>query len=249
MPTELAKVSSQSYDEEPIFSSSEWLSYFRNNKSLHPIAILPDHIEMETCLRKSIIKSLQRFQIGETGDGKHLRKFAASQNDDAYSECIDLFIKEEQSHGRVLAEVIRALDGTLINWHWTDAVFVLFRRILGLKTEIFMLLIAEVIGKCFYKAIADKIEHEQLKEIFSLIVLDEIAHLSFHSQFLSIQFRDSSWSFKTLVNYLWTLLFHSACLAFVLDHKDALQNLGISSAEFTQRCARDFHRSAACIFH
>lgn len=234
--------------EEIIFSPKEWLSYYQHNKSLRMLVQLPDEIAIDDELRIPLIKSLQRFQIGETGDGKHLKKFAKKIGDPDYMQCIDLFIKEEQAHGQTLAEVIRSLDGNLITWHWTDLVFILLRRMLGLKTEIFILLIAEVVGKCFYKAVADKIKNEKLREIFSLIVLDEIAHLSFHSQFLFTQLKSKSTFKKALVHYVWSVIFYTACFVFVLDHGKTLNALGLSSAEFIERCSREFNRSAICVF-
>src|SRR5262249_4075085 len=89
-------------------------------------------------LRGPLINSLQRFQIGETGEGKHLRKHARTLNDPMYEECIDLFIKEEQFHARVLAQMIQSLDGTLLTWHWTDLAFIGLRRVMHLKTEVFI---------------------------------------------------------------------------------------------------------------
>ena len=230
------------------FDSKAWLCYFLSNKSVRPLVRLPQEIKMEDALREPLIASLQRFQIGETGEGKHIKKFAKQLGDEAYSDCVDLFIKEEQGHGQILAEVIRALDGTLLTWHWSDLVFIFLRRILGLKTEIFILLIAEVVGKCFYKCIADKIEDDQLNEVFSLIVLDEIAHLQFHSHFLATQMRGISWSLQAIVHYVWSIIFYTACFAFVVDHRKALCALGVPAAEFIERCSREFQRSASIVF-
>lgn len=234
--------------EDNLFRSKEWLSYFRHNNSLRPFVKLPDEIEIDPALREPLVRSLQRFQIGETGDGKHLKRFAARMGDADYGECIDLFIKEEQGHGQVLAEVIRSLNGTLITWHWTDLVFILLRRMLGLKTEIFILLIAEVVGKCFYKAVADKVNNDLIRDVFSLIVLDEIAHLSFHSQFLFTQLKSKSFVKKAVVHYAWSAIFYTACFVFILDHRKTLSALGLTPAEFVERCSREFNRSAVSVF-
>lgn len=243
-----ADSSTVSEEIDSSFNSGEWLSYFRTNKSIRTIVNLPDEIALDLDLKKCLIKSLQKFQIGETGDGRHLKKYARRLGDEAYNECVDLFIREEQGHGRILAEVIRALDGTLLTWHWTDLVFIFLRRILGLKTEVFILLIAEVVGKCFYKCIADKIEDRNLREVFALIVLDEIAHLQFHSQFLSMQMSNKTWLMKFIVHYVWMQIFFAALFVFIADHRKSLDALSVSSAEFVERCSREFHRSASTVF-
>ncbi|MBY0548589.1 MAG: hypothetical protein K2W95_15065 [Candidatus Obscuribacterales bacterium] len=230
------------------FDSAKWLSYFIANKRTRPIFSLPPDLELDEQIKLPLIRSLQRFQIGETGDGKHLRKFASRANDADYSRCVDLFIREEQSHGQLLGEVVLSLGGTLLTWHWTDVAFIFLRRILGLKTEILILQIAEIIGKCFYKCVADKVENETLREVFSVIVLDEIAHMHFHSEFLAKQLGTLSWMTRVVVHYAWCVIFNTACFVFILDHKASLDALGISSSEFVARCSKEFHRSARIAF-
>jgi hypothetical protein len=47
---------------------------------------------------------------------------------------------------------------------------------------------------------------------------------------------------------MWCLLFQTALLVFVLDHKGALQALNVSPCEFVARCSREFHRCAVLMF-
>jgi hypothetical protein len=226
------------------FNANHWLYYFRENHKVRPTIKLPDGLVVDAALQQPLIRSLQRFQIGETGDGRHLRSFAVQLCDPTYALCVDMFVKEEQNHAQILAQVISAMNGTLLSWHWSDIAFVWLRRLLGLKTELFILLIAEVIGKCFYKCVADKVDNKLLEDVFSLIVLDEIAHLEFHTTFLSDQLRNTSWMFKMMVHYMWCLLFYTACFIFVLDHRSTLGALGVSNAEFIGKCSTLFQRSA-----
>ncbi len=231
------------------FSTERWLKYFEENREIQSSISLPGKISIEPRLSIPLIRSIQRFQIGETGDGRHLKKFARKSGDAAYLQCIDLFIQEEQSHGQILAEIIRAMGGSLISWHWSDFVFICLRRMLGLKTEIFIILIAEVIGKCFYKSVADHVEDDLMSNAFALIVCDEIAHLRFHAEFLQQRMDKYSWSQKALVHYAWSLIFYSACFVFVLDHKAALKALGVSSADFTSSCSHEFQRTTRWVFN
>lgn len=226
------------------FNSKKWLDYFEENKRTRPVFDLSQDFVIEEPLRAPLIRSLQRFQIGETGDGKHLRKYAEKVNDATYSQCVNLFIREEQVHGQILAEVILSANGSLLSWHWTDVAFILLRRMLGLKTEILILLIAEVIGKVFYKCVADKIGNEKLSEVFAVIVIDEIAHLQFHSEFLSFKFERHSWLIRCVTHYIWCLIFQTACFVFVVDHRKALEALGVNPALFIAMCSKEFQRSA-----
>ncbi len=230
------------------FDSLRWLKYFIDNRSTQSAITLPEQVYLQESLRVPLIKSIQKFQIGETGDGKHLRKYAKQTANPVYLECMDLFIKEEQTHGQVLAEVLRSLDATVLNWHWTDLAFIALRRLFGLKTELFIILIAEVIGKCFYKCVSDNVGDDRLSNVFAVIVCDEIAHLRFHCEFLADQMQSYPAQMKNAIHFFWGLLSSTACAVFVLDHKNALKALNVSGQEFRDICRKEFERSAKLAF-
>jgi len=232
------------HNDNPPFSSAHWLSYFQDNKSSRTVITLPQELAVPQSTRLPLIRSLQRFQIGETGEGKHLRKYASRLNDAQYEECIDLFIKEEQFHARVLAQIIAALDGTLLSWHWTDLAFIVLRRTLGIKTEILILLIAEIIGKCFYRVCADGLKDRMLSDAFSLIVLDEIGHLEFHCNFLGSRLAPLPRPLRRCVFWVWRLIFYVACFVFIADHRATLKALNVTPGKFMADCATTYRRAA-----
>jgi len=229
---------------ERSFSSAEWLLYFQNNKRDRVDLKFENDSWIPLAVRVPLIRSLQRFQIGETGEGKHLRKYARRTNDPKYVECIDLFIKEEQYHALVLAQMIQSMDGVLLTWHWSNLAFIGLRRMLGLKTELFILLIAEIIGKCFYNACAGSLENPRMRDAFSLIVLDEIAHLEFHCEFLHDQMKPFSHAIRQACYLVWSVLFLAACLVFIADHIRAFKAINISPRDFLNDCSNTFRRSA-----
>lgn len=230
--------------KEP-FNSEGWLEYFRDSQKIRSVIRISDAIELDEAVQKPLMRSLQRFHIGETGEGHHLLKHAKRRKDSAYNKCIDLFIKEEQSHALVLAQIIVALNGTLLRWHWTDIAFTGLRRILGLKTEIMVLLIAEIIGKTFYQLVAEKIDNALLSNVLSLVVLDEIAHIQFLTEFLDGQLSNRNALLRKTVHYIWCTTFYASCFVFVTDHREVLSALGITRDDFINRSAKLFHRSAS----
>ncbi len=42
------------------------------------------------------------------------------------------------------------MDGRLLSYHWSDIAFVAIRRLMGLKLELMVLLVAEMIARCYY---------------------------------------------------------------------------------------------------
>jgi hypothetical protein len=227
------------------FSSATWFAYFEQNKASKVTINFPNNIVLQNDLRTPLIRSLQRFQIGETGEGKHLRSYAKNMHDEIYERCIDLFIKEEQSHARILAEMIGAMDGTLLNWHWTDLAFITLRRMMRLKTELFILLIAEIVGKSFYLLCSRQIPHERMSNAFSLMVLDEIAHLRFHALALNQEMKAAPQWFRWVVFRLWSALFYAACFVFIADHLKTLTALNSSKEQFLKDCRKEFRRAAS----
>jgi hypothetical protein len=141
--------------------------------------------------------------------------------------------------------MIQAMDGTLLSWHWSELAFVGLRRMLRLKTEIFILLIAEIIGKCFYRVCADNLENEQLSDAFALIVLDEIGHLEFHCSFMRQHMIKFPRALRRAVHCCWSVLFFTACMVFIADHRKALAALNVTPRAFLQDCTRMFDRAAA----
>jgi hypothetical protein len=226
------------------FSAQQWLAYFEDNRNAKVALRFSTDIQIAESLRAPLIHSLQRFQIGETGEGTHLKKYARTVGDSEYEQCIDLFIKEEQSHARILAEMIGALDGTLLNWHWTDVAFIALRRMFGLKTEVFILLIAEIIGKSFYLQCARNLQDERMSSAFSLIVVDEIAHLEFHSEFLRAHLHQLSEPIRYIVFLCWAMLFYVSCFVFVADHSATLSGMNVTVREFLRDCSTCFRRAA-----
>lgn len=231
------------------FNSKKWRAYFEKNRDDRVQVNLPNRLDIKDELKKPLIRSLQRFQIGETGDGLHLKRYAERYGDDDYVHSVDLFVKEEQGHAQVLSQVILALDGKLLTWHWTDLGYITLRRLLGLKTELMIMFIAEVIGKCFYKKIFESSKNEHLEEVFSLIVLDELMHLEFHAQFLGTQMKTYSIFARSIIHYMWCVLFYAACLVFVLDHEKGLKALDTSASDFLSDSSKLFFKYSkrACL--
>jgi hypothetical protein len=226
------------------FSAEYWLAYFQKNKASKVEIRFASSLVLTEAIRLPLIKSLQRFQIGETGEGKHLKKFASTTNNTTYEKCIDLFVKEEQSHAGILAQMIQALDGELISWHWSDLAFIALRRMLGLKTEVLIVLIAEIIGKAFYKLCATNLPNTQMSDAFSLVVLDEIGHLEFHCAFLNDHMRTRTLFLRKFVQLAWGAIFYSACLVFITDHRKSLRALNTEPGAFFEICKKDFARAS-----
>lgn len=124
----------------------EWLRYFQRNKKERLELAPEEHFFPEPDLRAPLIRSLRRFQLGESGEGRRLRLHAALTGDAIYQQCIDLFIKEEQNHSHMMAVILAKLGVPLLRRHWSNACFVFLRGWFGLEEELLILLVPEMIA-------------------------------------------------------------------------------------------------------
>lgn len=226
----------------------QWLEYFEYNRVHRREIPWERGVTVEPAMRAALIHSLKRFQVGESGEGRHLRKQAATTNDAVYTASIDLFIKEEQEHARLFAEILRRLGAKLLAHHWSDACFVLLRRLFGLNHELLVLLMPEMIAKRFFRALHDGVKDPVLRAIFAQVMHDEEGHLAFHIEFLQRSLAGLSLPSRILHRGLWRMFFRASCLVVLWDHRKILRAAGISSAKFWWDCGLIFDEVAAGIF-
>jgi hypothetical protein len=225
-----------------------WLNYFENNRKNRRKIPWERDITVEPSLRSAFIRSLQRFQVGESGEGHHLRRQAAKSGDADYQAAIDLFIKEEQEHARLMAGVLKKLDAPLLAHHWSGACFILLRRMFGLHHELLVLLMPEMIAKRYFRALCDGFADPTLQAVCGQILHDEEGHLAFHVDFLQRAFASRSLLARMVLRACWRLLFRAACIVVILDHRAVLRDAGVSAATFWWDCGLIFDEVAAGIF-
>ena len=225
-----------------------WLKYFKYNRE-HRLEIPWEcGVTVDAAMRAPLIHSLQRFQVGESGEGRHLRRQAATTNDAVYMASIDLFIKEEQEHARLMAEVLLRMEARLLRHHWSDACFILLRRLFGLNQELLVLLMPEMIAKRFFRALHDGVKDPVLRTVFGQIIHDEEGHLAFHIEFLQRALAPLTLPSRILHRSVWRLLFRLSCLVVMWDHRGILRQVGVSPMKFWWDCGLIFDEVSAGIF-
>jgi len=224
----------------------DWRTWFEHNAAHRHVIPWNRGIHPEPRLRGPLIRSLQRFQVGESGEGVHLKQ-SATVEDAEYQKALALFIKEEQQHARLLATLLMGMGAGLIQTHWSDGCFILLRRLAGLRQELLMLLVAEMIGKRYYQALYDGTTDPVLRAAFAQILDDEESHLTFHTEYLNHAFKGLSLPGRIVVRTLWRLLFRMACLVVMWDHRSVLKVAGVSPGMFWWDCGLIFDQLAAAI--
>ncbi|HET7016690.1 MAG TPA: ferritin-like domain-containing protein [Streptosporangiaceae bacterium] len=198
-------------------------------------------------LDASVARSLQRFQLGESGDGANLAAKADRAGDESYAAAVRLFIAEEQNHARLLAELLAAAGVRLISSHWSDLVFVRLRRALGLRLELMVLFVAEFIALFYYRACRDGAGDQLASDVAGQILADEERHVRFHTKQLQLSFARLPAVIRRPVCWAWLLLMVGTAGAVVFDHGAALTRYGVRRTAFTRQVLRAFAATVARI--
>jgi len=224
-----------------------WLNYFEYNRD-HRAPIPWETVEIAPQLRQVFVRSLQKFQIGESGEGRHLRKLSAATGNLEYAAAMDLFIREEQRHAELMAGVLKGLGAPLLTSDWTDNCFMFMRHMSGLHAELLVVLMPEMIARVYFEVLRRGFSNPAMHAVFTQIVKDEEGHLAFHTDFLNQVFSRMSFARRIAVQTLWRLAFRAVCAVVYYDHGSLLRALGMSAKQFWDECGCVFDEVAAKIF-
>ncbi|MGW4250904.1 ferritin-like domain-containing protein [Streptomyces californicus] len=189
-------------------------------------------------LHPAIRRSVQRFQVGEDGDGAELITKAEAAGDAEYASAVRMFVAEERNHARLLALLLASGDAPTIASHWSDRIFVTLRRALGLRLELLVLMIAEVVALRYYRALRDGGEDALTREVAGRVLADEERHVPFHCHRLRRALRPLPAPARVLVTSGWRAALAAACLVVAVDHGPALRRLGVGRGRFAVEVVR-----------
>ncbi|APU38529.1 ferritin-like domain-containing protein [Streptomyces sp. TN58] len=195
-------------------------------------------------LSPEIVRSIQKFQVGEDGDGSALCGKADRAGDPLYGEAVRLFVAEEQNHARMLKLLLAAAGAATLEGHWSDAAFVRVRRLLGLRVELLVLMVAEAVALGYYRALRDGTADALVREVAGRILADEERHVPFHCMRLREGLAALPRPARQAVTAGWCGLLAGAAALVAVDHGPALRELGVGRGAFVAQTLRRSGRMA-----
>ncbi|MFF3417610.1 ferritin-like domain-containing protein [Streptomyces sp. NPDC002698] len=210
---------------------AKWTRRFEDERERRRAQGDPDWGRSAT-LHPAVWAGIQRFQVGEDGDGANLVGKADQAGDADYAQAVRLFVAEEQNHARLLARLLAAGGVATLTGHWSDAAFVRLRRLMGLRMELLVLMIAEVVALRYYRALRDGTGDPLTTEVAGRILSDEQRHVPFHCERLHASLAELPHAARRPVMALWRLLLLAVSLVVAADHGPALRRLGIGRLRF-----------------
>lgn len=223
-------------------STAVWSEHFRQNAMSKP-RISWEGMILTPQERTTIAKSVQTFQLGESGEGRHLiqvaRKHAAQTGDYEYVTAVELFVAEEQQHAHDLGEFLDAADILWIREDWTDRIFRRLRHLAGLELTISVLLTAELLANVYYAALREATACTPLRQLCNQILRDEAFHVHFQAGRLAILRRcHRRWPLPA-IRWLFPILFWGAAVVLWLTHHRVFRAAHLTIAEYCRRAGRE----------
>jgi hypothetical protein len=223
-----------------------WLNYFESNQrnDCPPGQALYQEVPAE--LRAPLVASLGRFQLGESAGGRIHGEVNAHPDpvlDAAWRRSIQLYIEEEWRHARELGMVIEILGGELQTAHWTNGAFTACRRVLGLRTKMLTLAIAEVVGIVYYRALARGVGSPELATSLERIASEEGKHLDFQAAFFERAVARSPLrvGYRAFLGLQMLGIFIAALGVLLVDHGRVLRAVGARPGSLLRSAWRELH--------
>lgn len=188
--------------------------------------------------RRAFVRSFQRFELGESGDGRHLLAKAQRAGDAQYTRALTLLVAEEQRHSGLFASGLDHLGGASLPAHWSDTAFTALRRALGLRTELGLFLVAESVAVEYFTALATEAPDPVLRAIGRRLEHDERDHLRFQVDRLAQAYAGSPALLRQLVRAALTSIGVGAAIVLVADHRAALRACGRCPLGYARRAVR-----------
>jgi rubrerythrin len=229
----------------------DWLEHFQTNPIRHQeMEATVDWdapITMDEATQRAFIRSFQRFELGENGDGKRLLAKAALAGDPTYLAALELLVKEEQKHSALFRRGLDHLHAPILQAHWSDAAFVSLRRMLGLRTELALFLIVETVAMDYFEALADQAPDPVLRAIGRRIANDERDHIRFQIDRLRQGFETAPGWHRRVLGAAWTVIAAGAATVVVLDHRGALRACGLEPVAYWRNAITSFRTAARSV--
>jgi len=227
-----------------VVSTAEWADYFARNKcNLMPIP-WEAGATMTAVEKQAIAASIAEFQLGESGEGKHVmhfaRQYAQRSGDLEYFPTMGVFLAEEHRHARDLGRLMDleglARQGRTIG----DSIFRTIRSLSKLELAITVLVTAEVIAQVYYQGLRDATRSPILRAICGQILRDEDEHVRFQCERLAMLRSKRSGFTQFNRAGIHRALMTGAVLIVWRNHRRALRAGGFGFRRYWRECWSKF---------
>jgi hypothetical protein len=132
----------------------------------------------------------------------------------------------------LLAAAVARFGGHCIRGHWSFTVFCWTRKWFGVRFELTVLLLTEIVSTVYYRLLHRHGEDATLKALCRLVIRDETGHVAFHRDRLVRAVRPAHGNYGRWWETRFRVLGFAAATMLWINHAPGLRALGASGREF-----------------
>jgi len=224
---------------------AKWIAHFTRNKQNRPEPDWTAPVSLRPGVRAPMLRSVEQFRLGDGGGPASLIAFDAEGFRSRTREMratVDMWFAEEAEHARLLGCAVRRFGGRIITSHWSFTAFCLCRRALGVRFELQVLTLTELVSTAYYRMLRHHSPDGPLAAMCELILRDEAGHVAFQRDRLAAEgcprpgLRGLLWRMQFL------LLGYAAGTMLWVNHAPCLKVIGGSRLEFYSEITRQLTR-------
>jgi len=222
----------------------KWIGHFENNRRNRHEPDWNAPIKIPDAVVPELLRSLEQFQLGDGGGPASLIAYDAENFRGISPEMrllVDLWFAEEKEHSRLLGCAVERFGGSRISSHWSFTAFCFCRRVLGVRFELQVLLLTEIVSTAYYRLLRRHVGDPPVQEMCTLILRDETGHVSFHRDRL-LSARAAASARGMLWELQFRLLGYAAATMLWANHGKCLRTLGANTGEYYEEVGLELRR-------
>jgi hypothetical protein len=199
-----------------------------------------------------VLRSVEQFRLGDGGGPASLIAYDRESfrgRTEEMRQIVDLWFAEEAEHARLLGGAVKRFNGRIITSHWSFTAFCLCRRVLGVRFELQVLTLTELVSTAYYRMLRAHSPDGPLAAMCELILRDEAGHVAFQRDRIA----DTGCPQPGLRGWLWRLQFlgfgYAAGTMLWINHAPCLKAIGGTRAEFYGEITRQLTRFIRSLRH
>jgi hypothetical protein len=214
---------------------SKWIEHFGRNKQNRPEPDWAAPMNVSPSMLSPMLRSVEQFRLGDGGGPASLIAYDAEGFRSSTAEMrkiVDLWFAEEAEHARLLGCAVKRFGGRIITSHWSFTAFCLCRKVFGVKFELQVLTLTELVSTSYYRMLRAHSPDGPLAAMCELILRDEAGHVAFQRDPIA----SAGCPKPGLRGLLWRIRFllfgYAAGTMLWINHAPCLKAIGGSRSEF-----------------
>ncbi|MBE0540753.1 MAG: ferritin-like domain-containing protein [Verrucomicrobia bacterium] len=223
----------------------KWITHFSRNRQNRPEPDWSAPVNVPPGMLAPMLRSIEQFRLGDGGGPASLIAYDAEGFRGSTLEMrkiVDSWFAEEVEHARLLGCAVQRFGGRIITSHWSFTAFCLCRRVLGVRFELQVLTLTELVSNAYYRMLRAYSPDGPLAAMCELILRDEAGHVAFQRERIA----DSRSPRPGLRGWLWRIQFllcgYAAGTMLWVNHAPCLRAIGGSRGEFYSEVTRQLLR-------